>query len=178
MKERLGVGLDLGSKNKFPEEGMYRFLITYSRMVPEAVDRGFLTGITGYDWFEEYRLGGRGGDLEIVEELPFGRAKVVAFRDYREPSAPFLGPARVVTPYPNIAAKYFRNEGLGIKEVPGETEGWVKAGLSEYGVDNKDSGETLERTGLEICDEILDTNAIIISRRENKNKVRDVWGLK
>lgn len=174
--ERLGIEV-LESKNKYQRFGNYEFAIMYSRMVPLAVESGMLTGMTGADWLYEYTLGNPNSKLRVIEQLPFGKAKVVAFKDKNTTLA---NPSRIISPYKNLTCEYIRKKGFRDTEficAPGETESWVKAGLADLGIDNKNSGETMKQTDLEILDEIYDSCAIIISKEKDINKVKEIWGL-
>ena len=179
VRERLGSEINLEGKNKYQRIGKYEFAIMYSRMVPLAVESGILTGLTGEDWFYEYSLENPKTKLRIVERLPFGRAKVVAFKDNNIRNW-CSSPLACVTIYPNIAAKYLQRDypPTYIISVPGETESWVKAGLARLGIDNKNSGQTIDETNLKVIDEIFDSAAVIISKERDIDKVKEIWGLK
>lgn len=176
VRERLGVKVDLESRNKYHRIGKYEFAIMYSRMVPLAVEMGMLTGITGVDWLYDYTLGNQKTKLRVIERLPFGKAKVVAFKNRNTAIA---NPSRVISPYTNLTLEYMRKRNLIDTEfiyAAGETESWVKAGLADLGIDNKNEGKTIELTGLEILDEIYESQAVIISKEKDIDKVKKVWG--
>jgi len=176
VRERLGTYVNLESRNRYQRIGKYDFVIMRTRMVPYAVERDVLTGIVGKDWFYEYLLANPRTDLRIVEELSFGNAKVVAFK--KKDSVIDIAP-RIITPYMNLSRQYVESMDLKYAKIdfaPGETEGWVKAGLADLGIDNINSGKTIDETGLEVVDKILDSYAVIIAKKNNVDKMRKIWG--
>ena len=153
----MGFEIDLSERNRCQriiEDGIeYKIIVAKSRTIPpmiEKIENNIpVVGLTGLDWFIEYNLGGNGNNLRIIETLPFGKAKVVAFKDMDKELLP---PYEAVTPYPNITKYWLKKEGykeFSLTETPGETEGLVKSGIFNLGVDNTQTGETLEKTGLE-----------------------------
>jgi len=177
VRERLGAYVDLESRNRCQRIGKYDFVIMRTRMVPYAVERDVFTGIVGRDWLYDYVLANPKTDLRIVERLPVGKAKVVAFK--KKDSILGIAP-RIITPYTNLSKQYVEDRQLkyaNIEYAPGETEGWVKAGLADLGIDNINSGKTIEETGLEIIDKILDSYAVIVAKKDDVDIARKIWGL-
>lgn len=56
------------------------------------------------------------------------------------------------------------------------TKSWVASGFADRGIDVTESGETLEKTGSVIKDFIMESSAVIIGRRDNIKKVKDLYG--
>jgi ATP phosphoribosyltransferase len=178
-----GTVVDMESKNMCQEKGGYRILRIDTRDVPLAVELGALFGITGMDWYEDYRLGGEGKDLAILKDLGFGNAEICVSKR----AGNITEPCRVVSPYRNIASEYLKGLGLDfcdlygnrgkIQCIRGKTEGLVRAGLADLAVENRNSGRTLKSTGLEVWRKIMDSHAIVISRKENKYKVKEILGI-
>ena len=148
----------------------FSFVRMDSRDVPKAVDYGALFGITGLDWFEDYKLSGKGIFLEVVEELPFGESEIWSIR---EPSNLADLPMTVITPYENIARRYLEDKGIPyrnlagqrgeVEVVRGKTEGWLKGMIADLVIDNVDSGRTVKENNLELCDKIMDSYGVVIA---------------
>ncbi len=163
-------GPNLENRNRFQKIGEYEFMITKARDVPQAVERRCLFGLTGLDFLEEY---GR-GKLDVVEELPFCKSKLVLF----EPKCGAVFPL-VVTVYPNLARKYLQERSLygepwELITVSGETESWVASSFADRGIDVVETGKTLEETGLVIKDVIMESSAVIIARKDNIKRVAEM----
>ncbi len=177
VKERLCIDVDLSSRKLCQRIGKYEVTIMDSRTVTLVVDElGFLTGITGEDWFYDYQLGKPDTKLRIVEKLPFGYATIVAFNNSRN----LDNIKRALSPYENILINYLRENNLDAKiySVRGKTEGLVKSGAIDLGIDNTNTGNTMTATGLKIAKKIRDTQAIIISKEKDVDFVKELWGLK
>ena len=181
--KRMGIIVDLDSRNMYQKNDGYGILRVDTRDVPLAVDKGALFGITGRDWMEDYLLGGNGKGLAVLDELDFGASQVCAFKAAGE-----IGkPARIISPYGNIAKKYSRDAQIDfcdaygncgeVQVVRGKTEGMLRAGIADIVVDNRSSGRTQTDNGLILLDRIMDSCAIVISRRENKYNVKEILGL-
>ena len=183
LKERMGIMVNLDSRNMCQESRGYRILRVDSRDVPLAVETGALFGITGYDWYQDYFLANQELSPKIVEQLDFGKAEICAFKA----SGKMRKPAVVVTPYENIAKDYLKKMGITFVDLygnpgqvtcrRGKTEGWVKSGLADIAIDNKNSGLTQQETGLVMYGKIMDSYAIVISMEENKYKVKEILRL-
>ena len=177
VRERLGMEVDLNSRNLCQKIGEYEVTVMDSRTVPAAVELGILTGITGEDWFYDYKLGKPDTRLRIVEKLPFGYSSVVAFKNPENSNII----KRVASPYENISIDYIRKNNLEAEFFPirGKTEGWVKTmtRLADLGIDNQNSGKTIADTGLIIVDKIMDSQAVIISKEYDIEVARKIWRL-
>ena len=102
---RFGYAPNIENRNRFQRQGPYKFMITKARDVPEAVKGGCLFGLTGRDFLVEYG----NADLDVVEELPVCKSKVVLF----EPADGYVSPL-VATVYPEIARKYLEERGFTV----------------------------------------------------------------
>ena len=167
---RFGYVPDIENRNRFQIRGPYKFMITKARDALQAVEQGCDIGLTGQDFFEEYGS----ADLAIVEKLPICRSRVVLFGrpESRRRNV-------VVTAYPRIAYRYLNKNVLPINapeiiRVSGETESWVASGFADFGIDITETGKTLEETGLVIKDVIMESSAIIITRKDNIKRVGEI----
>jgi ATP phosphoribosyltransferase len=141
--------------------------------IGKYVEEGlFDIGITGLDWLMEtdsdvlvladfpYAKTGPGGDLRIV-------LAVLKDSGIREPRD--LPPGtRVATEYPNIARKYFEEQGIAAKVIlsAGATEAKVP-NIVDAIVEITETGSTLKAHGLTIIDDILFTSTKFIANRES-----------
>ena len=169
--ERFGYVPDIENRNRLQDEEAYRFMITKARDVPRAVEMGCDFGLTGRDFLEEY--GNR--DLEIIEELPACRSRVVLFERKEGGIIPVP-----VTVYPNISRKYLgqrmqNNDCWTIVNLNGETESWVASGMADFGIDVVETSKTLQASGLAVNEVIMESSAVIIARKDNIDKVRGLY---
>ncbi len=181
IRDMFGEAPDLESREMVQKINGYSFMRIDSRDVPRAVEYGALFGITGLDWLEDYKLSGRGRNIVIVEELPFGEAEVWSIRN---PERPLIEPIRVVSAYKGLAMKYMNEKGMEFSDIEGtsgevevkrgKTEGWVKAGLIDVVIDNINSGKTVRESRLERYEKIMDSYAVLISDRKNSKRVRGI----
>jgi ATP phosphoribosyltransferase len=183
MRDRLSICMDLESRQMVQDSHGYSILRVDTRDVPKAVEAGALFGITGLDWLTDFRLGGYGKGLSIVKELDFGGAEICAFKG----PGKVRKPARIATPYENISKDYLKsnfpdfcdlygNRGE-VQVIRGKTEGWIKSGLADIVIDNRNSGRTQKENGLIEYDKIMDSYAIVISTKGNKYRVKKVLGV-
>ena len=74
----------------------------------------------------------------------------------------------VVTEYPNIAERYFKEKGIdaNINVCHGATEAIVAAGLAVLGVDVVDSGNTLEENGMNVIDTVITSSTVLVTSKK------------
>jgi len=203
FEEIFGTPPDLETRRFVQDLGEYKLLLIKSRDVPRLVNtnKRVIAGITGKDWYCEYllsdpqinsRINKRNmremcneyksatttyTDLILVKDyLTIARAKICSFIKEDFTTSPSVCKS-VVTCYPKITEKWFNGE-KELIVVSGETEGWVAAGFADMGVDSVATGKTLKRNSLKILDEILNTNAIVVSNKRNYDKVKKLWKTK
>jgi len=144
---------------------------------PIYVARGDIDAcITGQDCLEEQ---GFGDELIEIAKIPISRAGnssvwIIVFVTYD--NAPWVNsklyksgiPIKVVTEYPNITERYFREKGLNVSidVCHGATEAIVASGLATLGVDVIDSGNTLGEHGLIDLDIVMKSSAVLVTRQE------------
>jgi ATP phosphoribosyltransferase len=107
--------------------------------------------------------------VDLVERLGFGRCRlslaVPKALEYR--SVQDLNGKRVATSYPNILEKYFTDRGItaDIHEISGSVEIAPSIGLSDAVCDLVSSGSTLFSNGLREVATVLNSEAVLLSRR-------------
>lgn len=171
--ERFGCVPEVDYRNRLQRRGNYMFMITKARDVPKAVEEGCLFGLTGLDFLEEYGS----SDLCVVDDFGVCRSKVVSFESK---DSDFKRSGKAVTVYPNIAKTYLQEKITNpdrweIVKLSGETESWVASGLADIGIDVIETRETLNKTGLVVRDVIMESCAIIIAKKDNINKLRELY---
>jgi ATP phosphoribosyltransferase len=145
-------------------------------------------GITGEDLVENYNCG-TSMPLKIVKRLGFGNADLVAFGKSthtnieRKPviAAPYYYKNLLISGKP---ANYFKNifGDYDILEVQGSTEGFVCDGTADAGFDvttyfrvkpEEQKKKTLAVNRLVIFENLMPTEAVIVSRCDNKFTEKD-----
>lgn len=172
--------------------GSIKFRPMASKDVPWYVAEKADYGITGEDLLEDYNLG-NGNKLKIVGMAGFGKADLVVFARDDLPGVKrnLRGKLKVVAPYfySNLvtrgkAGEYMR-ENFGdydVKFVSGFIEGFVARGDADIGFDltsyfqqQADERErtTIASNGLKILENIMPTEAVVITRAESRSKIGD-----
>ena len=88
------------------------------------------------------------------------------------PNAASLAGKRIVTSFPVVAEKFFRQfetEATGktkIKFVSGSVEAACQLGLADGIVDLVETGTTMRAAGLDIVEKIMDTQAVLIKNKK------------
>jgi len=130
-------------------------------------------GITGLDVIAETEPDNE--DLEVVMELGFGKCMLAVQGPATDgyTSASSLAGQRIVTSFPLVAAKFFKqfeSAATGptkIKFVSGSVEAACGLGLADGIVDLVETGTTMRAAGLEIVEKIMDTQAVLIKNKRN-----------
>ena len=125
-------------------------------------------GITGLDVIAETVPE---DEVEVIMKLGFGKCKLAlqgpVVSGVR--SAAELAGKRIVTSFPNLAARYFKKhetEQTGqtkIKFVSGSVEAACGLGLADAVVDLVETGTTMRAAGLDVVDTIMETEAVLIA---------------
>lgn len=174
LLERAGIGLkDNTNRKLFSETYDNEISVMFTRAadIPEFVADGAADlGITGLDLIEENEV-----DVEILEDLNFGRAKLVLAspEDSEINSLTDIKYGSVVaTEFPNLTEKYLKSKGILVKivELSGSTEIAPFIGVADIVADLTSTGTTLQMNHLKIIDTILESSIKLIA---NKNSFKE-----
>jgi len=179
--ERAGLRpIDAGMRRLFAKTLDPEIDILFARAqdIPEYVQDGAADlGVTGYDLIME-----TGADVEVLLDLRFGVAELVLAvpSGSKIKAAGDLRGKKVATEFPNLASRFFKERGIGVKivEVSGAAEMTPHVGIAEAIVDLTSSGATLAVNRLTIVERILSTSARLIankdSLKQNRQKIDDI----
>ncbi|GAB2691282.1 ATP phosphoribosyltransferase [Paenibacillus thermoaerophilus] len=142
-----------------PEAG-FRFIIAKPADVPVYVEYGAADlGVAGKDVLLEANR-----DVYELLDLDIARCRmsVIALPDWR----PTLHP-RVATKFPNVASKYFREQGQQVEiiQLNGNIELAPLIGLADRIVDLVETGGTIRENGLVEMEKIIDITSRLIANR-------------
>jgi len=143
-------------------------MILRPQEIPEYVDDGaFDLGVTGLDWIME-----RAKNVTIVDDLKFAKrswnkVKIVLACQSDNPinsAEEVPNRSRVVTEYPQLTKRFFRNLGIqvSIKLSYGATEPKVPK-IADYLVDVTETGETLTAHNKKIIAVLLESSTKLIA---------------
>jgi ATP phosphoribosyltransferase len=130
-----------------------------------TADGGVDLGIVG-----ENQIAEAGVEVDVLLRLGFGRCRlavaVPAESPAQHPGA--LAGSRVATAYPRTAAAHFAALGAAVTLVPisGSVELAPRLAAAEGIVDLVSSGETLRQNGLREIGTLLESEAVLIARRD------------
>uniref|UniRef100_UPI0025BE9887 ATP phosphoribosyltransferase n=1 Tax=Ferroglobus sp. TaxID=2614230 RepID=UPI0025BE9887 len=146
-----------------------KILFARARDIPEYVYMNAAqAGITGYDIVVE-----SGFDVDVALKLGFGKARLViaAPKDSGIKSLRDLEGKRVATEFENIAKKFFSEKGIDVEiiKVSGACENAPAIGVAEAILDLTSTGTTLRMNGLEVVEEVLETEAVLIVNKKKKD---------
>ncbi len=134
--------------------------------IPELVADGVAgIGITGLDLVEEAGL-----PVAVAAELGFGRCRLAAAVPAVSPVkdvADFAG-LRIATSHPATTERFFTDKGIDITTVPlrGSVEVAPRLDVADAIVDLVSSGSTLRVNGLRQVTTLLESQAVLIRRRD------------
>ena len=174
LLENAGIGIkDTANRKLFSETYDEEISVMFTRAadIPEFVADGAADlGMTGLDLIEEKDV-----DIEILEDLNFGSAKLVLAvpEDSRINNILDIEDgALVATEFPNLTKKYLKNKGINVKivELSGSTEIAPFIGVADIVADLTSTGTTLKMNHLKIIDTILESSIKLIA---NKKSFRD-----
>ncbi|MEL9939966.1 MAG: ATP phosphoribosyltransferase [Ignisphaera sp.] len=141
--------------------------------IPYIIEGGGASiGITGHDYVVE-----SGVEVDEVLELDFGKAKIVFAvpRSWGVESVEDIAKSgreiRIATKYYNIALRYANSKNLKarIVKISGAAEVMPYLGAADAVIDVMSTGTTLRIHGLEPIDVVLETQAVVIARRDWKS---------
>jgi len=140
--------------------------------IPELVSDGVAdVGITGIDLVEEH-----GNGLASIVELGFGHCRLVAAVPNASPieKTEDLGGLRVATAHPNSTKAYFSERSIDVDVVSlrGSVEVATKIGVADAIVDLVSTGSTLRVNGLRAVGTLIESQAILVSRKTEVDSVR------
>lgn len=174
LLEKAGIGIkDTANRKLFSETYDEEISVMFTRAadIPEFVADGAADlGMTGLDLIEE-----KDADVEILEDLNFGTAKLVLAvpEDSRIYNILDIDhDAVVATEFPHLTQKYFNNKSLNVKivELSGSTEIAPFIGVADIITDLTSTGTTLKMNHLKIIDTLLESSIKLIA---NKNSFID-----
>lgn|SRR5574344_1030265 len=134
--------------------------------IPRFLEAGVADiGFTGFDIVTELKA-----NVDKIMDLDFGNCEMVVAVKEEDPyncCQDLPQCINVATSFPNIAKDFLEKAGKTPKiiEVTGATEITPRLGLSDVVVDITSSGSTLKSNKLKIIDKILDSSAIVVSRK-------------
>ena len=125
-------------------------------------------GITGLDVIAETVPE---DEVEIVMRLGYGKCKLAVQAPVADnvSNVAQLAGRRVVTSFPNLAKKFFEKHESAttgqtkIKFVSGSVEAACGLGLADAVVDLVETGTTMRAAGLEIVENVMETEAVLIA---------------
>ena len=174
LLRNIGIEVDapkrklLSKSQTFPIEAMY----LRDDDIPHVVAGGTATlGIVGLNELEE-----RGADVDILARLGFGACRlslaVPKGEDYDGPS--WFSGRRIATSYPNILRNYLETNGIDakIEVITGSVEIGPAIGIADAIFDIVSSGSTLIANGLKEVETVLESEAVLIARKDLDAKER------
>lgn len=171
LLEKAGIGIkDTANRKLFSETYDEDTSVMFTRAadIPEFVADGAADlGITGLDLIEEKEV-----DVEILEDLNFGSAKLVLAVPEDSEINNILDiddGAIVATEFPNLTKKYLKNKGINVKivELSGSTEIAPFIGVADIVADLTSTGTTLKMNHLKIIDTVLESSIKLIANKES-----------
>ena len=171
LLEKAGIGVkDTANRKLFSETYDEDTSVMFTRAadIPEFVADGAADlGITGLDLIEE-----KEADVEILEDLNFGSAKLVLAvpEDSRINNILDIDDGAIVaTEFPNLTKKYLENKGMNVKivELSGSTEIAPFIGVADIVADLTSTGTTLKMNHLKIIDTVLESSIKLIANKES-----------
>ena len=152
----------LGQASDFPIELLY----LRDDDIPEVVADGSADmGIVGFNEIAESRA-----DVEIVRKLGFGKCRislaVPKSVDYN--GLEWFDGKSIATSYPSILEDFLSKNGISarIRKIMGSVEIAPAAGIADAIFDIVSSGGTLVSNGLKEVEKVLDSEAVLICRKD------------
>ncbi len=171
LLEKAGIGIkDTANRKLFSETYDEDTSVMFTRAadIPEFVADGAADlGITGLDLIEE-----KEADVEILEDLNFGSAKLVLAvpEDSQINNILDIDDGSIVaTEFPNLTKKYLENKGINVKivELSGSTEIAPFIGVADIVADLTSTGTTLKMNHLKIIDTVLESSIKLIANKKS-----------
>ncbi|HCL57150.1 MAG TPA: ATP phosphoribosyltransferase [Spirochaetia bacterium] len=136
--------------------------------IPLYVANGRVSfGITGQDMILENNVE---SEIDELLSLGFGKCKLCLAAPKSSGLKPEnLSGKRIATSFPHLTTQYFKNKyninNIQIKEITGSVEITPTLGISEAVVDLVETGSTLIQAGLEVIDVIIQTEAVLLAKK-------------
>lgn len=171
LLEKAGIGIkDTANRKLFSETYDEDTSVMFTRAadIPEFVADGAADlGITGLDLIEEKEV-----DVEILEDLNFGSAKLVLAvpEDSKINNILDIDDGSIVaTEFPNLTKKYLESKGINVKivELSGSTEIAPFIGVADIVADLTSTGTTLKMNHLKIIDTMLESSIKLIANKKS-----------
>jgi ATP phosphoribosyltransferase len=117
-------------------------------------------GVTGADILAE-----SGVELPVLRNLGYGREAAAVASDSPYESIADLGGVRIATSHPNVARRFFADQGIAVEVISlsGAVEVAPRLGLADAIVDLVSTGSTLAMNGLRAIGDILASEAILVT---------------
>lgn len=142
--------------------------------IPETVASGVADiGIVGENEFRE-----RGFDAEVVKRLGFSKCRlslaVPKDADYKDLS--WFEGRKIATSYPHILQNFLDEKGIhaDVQIIAGSVEISPTIGLADAIFDIVSSGSTLVSNNLREVEVVMQSEAILIARRDMSSEVREI----
>lgn len=131
--------------------------------IPQTVAMGAADlGIVGYNEVAE-----RGYSVDVLQNLGFGGCRISLAIPKNEdyPGVGYFNGKRIATSYPNVLKRFFDEKGVqaSIHTITGSVEIAPAAGLADAIFDIVSSGGTLISNGLKEVEQVLHSEAVLIS---------------
>ena len=171
LLEKAGIGIkETVNRKLFSETYDEEISVMFTRAadIPEFVADGAADlGMTGLDLIEEKDV-----DIEILEDLNFGKAKLVLAvpEDSRTNNILDIEDgALVATEFPHLTEKYLKNKGISVKivELSGSTEIAPFIGVADIIADLTSTGTTLKMNHLKIIDTVIESSIKLIANKKS-----------
>ena len=109
-------------------------------------------------------------NVDVLEKLGFGRCRlaIAVPRDFRYSAAADLDGLDIATSYPTLLRKFLDKNGISalIHEISGSAELAPSIGLAHAVCDLVSTGSTLMSNGLKEVETVMESEAVLIARRE------------
>jgi len=171
---KAGIGVkDTANRKLFSETYDDEISVMFTRAadIPEFVADGAADlGVTGFDLIEE-----NNADVEILEDLNFGRTKLVLAVPETSPINginDITDGAVVATEFPHLTDKYLKSKSITAKivELSGSTEIAPFIGVADIISDLTSTGTTLKMNHLKIIETILESSIKLIANKKSFKK--------
>jgi ATP phosphoribosyltransferase len=142
--------------------------------IPEYVADGVAdVGIIGENVLAEKRRG-----VETIEKLGFGKCRLALAvpKDFAYDSVADFAGRRVATSYPKVLSEFFaaQNVNAEIHTISGSVEIAPSIGLADAVCDLVSSGSTLFTNGLREVETVMDSEAVLIARKNLDGELRTI----
>ena len=164
----IGIDVDTPKRNllsrsqNFPLEALY----LRDDDIPQVVAGGTADlGIVGLNEVEE-----RGADVDIAARLGFGgcRLSLAIPKGEEYESLEWFNGRKIATSYPNILRKFLEESGIDakIEVITGSVEIGPAIGIADAIFDIVSSGSTLVANGLKEVETVMESEAVLIARKD------------